>query len=185
MKAMWGKTVTMKIVTTSARTARRFLLTGIVGFVAMVLYPEYNQLFAQTTPATEEATKILGRCLQCHGEGIQMGDLDLHTRAAMMKGGTSGPAVVLGKADESILIQRVSGQKAPLMPMKPVAPLNAKEIEILKSWINQGAKWDSADAPATTSADSAKPAASPYGSYKERTFTEADRNWWAFKPPVR
>ena len=175
VKAMWGKSVTMQSVTAFAGTARRLVLLAILG---CSIYPEHNQLFAQSTP---EAAKILERCFQCHGQGVQMGGLDLHTRATMLKGGTSGAVVVPGNADASLLYQRVSGKVAPIMPMKPVAPLNAKELEVLKSWIDQGVKWDSADAPTQTTAA----AASPFGSYKERIFTDTDRNWWAFKPPVR
>src|SRR5271163_3349075 len=171
----------------SVTALTRSILPSLLGCGALILYPQHNQLFAQAVPASqaggEEAPKILARCLQCHGEGVQMGDLDLHTRAGMLKGGTSGPAIVPGKADASLLYQRVSGKVAPIMPMKPVAPLNAKELEIVKSWIDQGAKWESGEAPAPTATAAA--AASPYGSYKERTFTDADRNWWAFKPPVR
>ena len=171
----------MEVMTACARKANRAALLGLIGCTVLVLQPEHNQLFAQSTPPAAEAPKILERCFQCHGEGVQMGDLDLHNRAAMMKGGSSGAVVVPGNADGSILYQRVAGKVAPIMPMKPVAPLNAKELEIIKSWINDGAKWESGNAAPTAAAATA----SPYGSYKERTFTEADRNWWAFKPPVR
>src|SRR5271169_1580164 len=128
-----GELVTMEGITDCAWKARRAALLGLIGCTALVLQPAHNQLFAQTSPAAAEAPRILERCFQCHGEGVQMGELDLHNRAAMMKGGDSGAVVVPGNAEGSILYQRVAGKVAPIMPMKPVAPLNAKELEIIKS----------------------------------------------------
>jgi len=116
------------------------------------------------------------KCLQCHGEALKMGNLDLRTREAMLKGGDKGPALAPGKADESLLIHRVTGQVAPKMPMPPMPALTEQEVAILRDWIDQGAHW-------TTTTTQASPG---YASdYKEKTITEQDRQWWAFRKPVR
>src|SRR5436189_69231 len=47
-------------------------------------------------------------CVDCHGPDKQKGELRLDSRAAVLKGGESGPAVVPGKPDESDLIRRVA-----------------------------------------------------------------------------
>src|ERR1043166_2418185 len=135
--------------------------------------------FAQNRELSEkEVQPIVQRCLQCHGESLRMSDLDLRTREAMLKGGKTGAALVPGNAEGSTLYKRVAGLESPLMPMPPVPALNPQEIALIKDWINQGAKW-SASAPPPTSASTSG------NGYKEKTITDQDRQWWAFKKPVR
>src|SRR5260370_33354113 len=50
---------------------------------------------------------VLGRCTACHGLRRQEGGLDLHTRAAMLRGAKSGPGIVPGKPEESLAIKRI------------------------------------------------------------------------------
>jgi len=128
----------------------------------------------------------LKRCAQCHGPNLQMSQLNLTTREGMLKGGEKGPAIVPGNADASPLYRRISGLQTPAMPMAPVPALNAQEIELVKNWINQGAKWTDA-APVATSAANVAPGASVTypGGYTPRVITDQDRSWWAFKKPVR
>jgi hypothetical protein len=132
---------------------------------------------AQIREASEKVLPIFQRCFQCHGETLQMSGLDLRTRERILKGGESGPAVVPGNAAGSLLYKRITGAQLPLMPMAPVAPLSAQEIDWIKDWIDQGAKW-AGPAPAAAVAAAAGP-------YQERAITGQDRAWWAFKPPVR
>jgi hypothetical protein len=140
---------------------------------------------AQKAVSQQDVSAIIQRCFQCHGERLQASGLDLHTRVGMLKGGDSGPAVVPGNAAASLLIERVTGKIQPLMPMAPAAPLSAADIATLKDWIDQGAKWDSADAPLTSAANPALVAPSAFGGYKERQFTAEDRSWWAYQTPIR
>jgi hypothetical protein len=145
----------------------------------MVVVALQHRSAAQKTPLTEkDILPIVQRCFQCHGEGLQMSGLDLHTRAGMLKGGATGPAIIPGDSAGSLVVKRVAGEVQPVMPMPPVAALTAKEIATLKDWIDQGAKWEEASslAPAAPA-----PAAANYSptAYKEKQFTEADRKWWA------
>jgi hypothetical protein len=80
------------------------------------------------------------RCHACHqGEQAQAG-LALTSAAAMKKGGASGPALVAGDPDGSLLIQKVTGAK-PAMP--PIGePLAAAEAVMLRDWIAAGAPDD-------------------------------------------
>ena len=43
------------------------------------------------------------RCTVCHGKRLQEGDLDLRSLDSMLRGGKSGPALVPGKPDDSLL----------------------------------------------------------------------------------
>src|SRR5581483_1994570 len=59
---------------------------------------------------------------------------------AVRKGGNSGPAVVPGKASDSLLIRAVSGADG-VEPMPPKGPrLGAPEVALLRAWIDQGAR---------------------------------------------
>jgi hypothetical protein len=140
---------------------------------------------AQKPPVTQnEIQPILARCFQCHGDSIQMSKLDLRTRDGMLKGGEKGPAIVPGNAEASLLYKRITGQQQPIMPMQPVPALNPKEIALVKDWIDQGAQLNSTavSAPAPTLAPASTSAAA---GYKEKQFTDQDRQWWAFQKPVR
>ena len=89
---------------------------------------------------------ILSRhCWECHGAKRQESDLRLDARSTMLKGGDSGEAVVVpGKSQASRLIQLVTSTD-PDEVMPPEGDrLTAKEIALLKAWIDQGAKVPSA-----------------------------------------
>ena len=51
--------------------------------------------------------------MKCHGAGKLEGGLDLRGDPTMLKGGDSGPAVVLGKPEESLLVQRIESGEMP------------------------------------------------------------------------
>jgi hypothetical protein len=118
------------------------------------------------------------KCLQCHGEAVQMSNLDLRTRESMLEGGENGPAIVPGNAEASRLYRRVAGLEKPVMPMAPIPPLTSQEITALKSWIDQGAQYSNTKTVAATVKGYEK-------GYKEIVFTAEDRRWWAFRKPVR
>src|SRR6185369_7720233 len=60
---------------------------------------------------------------------------------AILAGGDNGPAVVAGKADKSLLMQAVRGESDLISQMPPKGgPLSAAEIDLLKRWIDAGAK---------------------------------------------
>ena len=58
----------------------------------------------------------------------------------MLRGGDSGPAIVPGNADESLLIRRITGSELGLR-MPPTGKLPENEMEVLRAWIDQGAEW--------------------------------------------
>ena len=66
----------------------------------------------------------------------------------MRKGGKRGPALVPGKADESLLFKLAAHRANPVMPpleKKNLKPLSPDELGLLKSWIDSGAIDDSAE----------------------------------------
>ncbi len=85
------------------------------------------------------------RCLGCHNGDKQRGGLRLDRASAVLKGGESlGPAIIPGKSETSPLIHVVAGLEDGFK-MPPEGPaLTAKEIGLLRAWIDQGAKWPAA-----------------------------------------
>ena len=81
---------------------------------------------------------LKARCAECHTNGKYKGSFSLDTREEILK----AKAVVPGKSGASELIRRVTSQDPEeRMPPKG-APLSAKEVELLRAWIDQGLRWD-------------------------------------------
>jgi hypothetical protein len=112
---------------------------------------------------------LQARCLQCHGADKQKADLDLRTRAAMLRGGEGGPVLQPGSAESSLIWVKVAADKMP--PGKD--KLTEAEKAVLRSWIESGAR---EDGTAVTAAP--EPAV-------DRQVTEEDRRFWSFRTPVR
>jgi hypothetical protein len=116
---------------------------------------------------------MLLRCGVCHGLRRQEAGLDLRTRASMLKGGKSGPAIVLGKPEKSLVLMRIhSGEMPPNKRLLEVSvkPMSVDEIDQLTHWIKQGAP------EVVIAADVATTVPDPL-------VTDRDRDFWAFRPP--
>src|SRR5262245_4147540 len=50
---------------------------------------------------------MLRHCTTCHNQRRREGGLDLRTKAAMLQGGKSGPALVPGKPEKSLILQKI------------------------------------------------------------------------------
>ena len=103
---------------------------------------------AQLAAATPEAEffeskvrpVLAGRCYGCHAENATAG-LRLDSRAGLLDGGRSGPAIVPGDPEGSILLHAVHGIKG-RMAMPPGGQrVAAHEVEALEQWIAMGAPW--------------------------------------------
>ena len=90
-----------------------------------------------------EVRNILERsCISCHGAESQKGGLRLDTLSLAKEGGDSGPAIVPGNKDESLLLERIHlpVDDDEIMPPKE-GPLSAEFKDILNRWIETGANW--------------------------------------------
>jgi mono/diheme cytochrome c family protein len=80
------------------------------------------------------------KCYSCHGARKAKGRLRVDSIDAMLKGGDSGPAIVAGKSKDSPLIQSLTGDgDIKRMPPKGRG-LPKEQIELLKKWVDAGAK---------------------------------------------
>lgn len=122
----------------------RSVLPRILGFLSISL------AIADAAPVSfrsEIAPLLQRRCATCHNEENAKGHYRLDTFHLLRKAGDSEfPPVVDGKADESELY-RLLLEPSPedRMPQK-AEPLPPEEIELIKRWLNEGAKSD-ADNP--------------------------------------
>src|SRR5205085_2453119 len=118
--------------------------------------PDFSLFEAKIRPVLVE------RCYECHGETKQKGGLRLDSKAALLKGGDSGPIIVLGKPAESLLVKALRYED-PKMPPKGRLPESV--VTDFVKWIEQGAP-DPRD-----------------GSVAAKTidFAEA-RRFWSFRP---
>jgi hypothetical protein len=114
---------------------------------------------------------LQARCAACHGKDKESG-LDLRTREGLLKGGSRGPAIKPGDADESLLYRFVAGEEKPRMPMGE--ELSEYQIGLLKQWIDKGAVWEEIE-----TSGQEKVYASP------NPITDERRNYWAFRKPSR
>jgi hypothetical protein len=85
-------------------------------------------------------------CFACHGpdESKAKAGLRLDLRTLALKGGESGPAIVPGNPEKSLLLERISLAHSDDDHMPPTAkkpPLNSKQKELLRQWIIEGAEW--------------------------------------------
>ncbi|MDR3636505.1 MAG: PSD1 and planctomycete cytochrome C domain-containing protein [Isosphaeraceae bacterium] len=154
---------------------------GILAFSALFETRANRPAYAQSPAAPrrepgfeQEIVPLLkAHCLKCHGSAKREGGLDLRTKTDMLKGGDSGPALVPGAVDESLLYTVLSQGE---MPPKPNARLTVAQVALIKDWVVAGAPAPHAGA--------APPAVVKGG--------EPGRPHWAFQglarpnaPPVR
>jgi len=83
---------------------------------------------------------LVENCQKCHGEKQQKGGLRLDSIAAVLKGGDTGPAIVPGDPQKSLLVHAISydpdGYKMP-----PTGKLSDEAIAALTEWVRRGAPW--------------------------------------------
>src|SRR3954463_13115130 len=109
---------------------------------------------------------LVKRCYDCHGEKKKKGSLRMDDISFIKEGGDSGPALVPGKPEESLMIKAIHrGDPDFLMPPKEALP--AEEVAVLEKWVKLGAPWP---------ANAGRPAVDQFG------FTAAARAFWCFQP---
>ncbi|MBX3096028.1 MAG: DUF1553 domain-containing protein [Fimbriimonadaceae bacterium] len=135
---------------------------ALIPFVlAPALLANRPAISPQSGPVTFEKDVLpifRAHCTNCHEEGNDSGFLDLTNRELILEGGRSGPGVIPGDPEKSILLRRVLGLDGkPQMP-KGFGPISDEKMATIRVWISQGAL------------------ATPAGT---------DTRHWSYIPPVR
>jgi len=103
-------------------------------------------------------------CFDCHGAGDELkAKLDLRQKRTALRGGKTGPAIVAGHPEESMLLERIAAGEMP--PGAKKVP--REQVAVIERWLSEGA--------ATLGAE---PASLPPGI----DITPLDREFWAFQP---
>jgi cytochrome c553 len=118
---------------------------------------------------------LLLRCTVCHGAHVKEGDLDLRSKEAMLKGGKSGPAIVPGRPEESLLLKKIRSEEMP--PRRRVVevsikPIEPAEVAVIERWIAAGAP----ESPIGPDVATTEP---------DPLVSDEDRQFWSFQPPRR
>ena len=80
------------------------------------------------------------KCFSCHGANKQEGGLRLDAASLIQRGGDSGPILVAGKPEQSLLLRRITaGDEDRMPPASEGAALTQQEIQHLQHWISSGA----------------------------------------------
>jgi mono/diheme cytochrome c family protein len=106
---------------------------------------------------------LAANCYGCHTDS-RMGGLRLDSAEAVAKGGKSGPPIVPGKPDESLLVQAIRRTHERLK-MPPAGKLPDSDIAAIVQWIKDGAVYPEGAPPVKT-----------------ETITPEQRAFWSFQP---
>jgi hypothetical protein len=93
---------------------------------------------------------LVKNCYTCHSANTNgKGGLRVDDRAGLLRGGSSGPAVVPGDPEKSLLLQAVN-HTGDVTSMPPKKHLSAEELADLTRWIKEGAAWPQAELAIST-----------------------------------
>jgi len=131
-------------------------------------YNRGEQPTAAASPTTHFETVIAPilaqRCSSCHSATKQKGELALHTREAILKGGEYGPVIVPGNVKDSELVTRLrlSIDDDEHMPPRAKPQPTEQEITAIEAWIASGASFtDLSVSPGAASSEVVPRAKSP------------------------
>ena len=87
------------------------------------------------------------KCYACHGAGAAnlFAGLRLDSRAGLLRGGDSGPAIVPQDSAGSLLLKALRGEAK--TPMPPTGRLPEERIAAIAAWVDAGAPWPEENAP--------------------------------------
>jgi len=77
------------------------------------------------------------KCVKCHGATNPKGELDLASISGLRRGGESGSVIKSGDAQESTLFKKLTSGE---MPPDEADALTAEQIDVVRQWIDSGAK---------------------------------------------
>jgi len=79
-------------------------------------------------------------CVACHTADEAQGSLVMTSYDLLMRGGESGPAITAGVPTSSRLFLMASGKREPIMPPDDAEGPSDAELQMIATWIEQGAK---------------------------------------------
>lgn len=90
--------------------------------------------------------ELMDTCGRCHNDRQKRSGLSVTSFEKLMQGGTSGRVIIAGSLEGSRLWRLVNGDDTPVMPAGNQTGITRKWYNNLKTWIEEGAKFDGDDA---------------------------------------
>jgi mono/diheme cytochrome c family protein len=112
----------------------------------VTLVPAHPQENRSGNFASDIRPILAARCYPCHGPELQQNGLRLDSLAAILKGSANGSVVIPGDSEKSPLVRRILGLDRPQMPHGG-PPLSADDVELIRKWIDQGARGPDSGGP--------------------------------------
>lgn len=130
------------------------VIAAILGFGSLLSVnaqePETREFSSEDLEWFEREVRPLfaEHCSSCHStnSGTSKGGLNLDSLDAMRAGGESGPAIVPGEPDESLLIEAIRRES---FEMPPEKALSARDQATFEKWVSIGAPWPKSNIAAT------------------------------------
>ena len=119
---------------------------------------------------------LVTHCQDCHSGEEPESRFSVEFREAFLTGGEFGPSVKLGKPKESLLISAIKHDE--FLKMPPTEKLSSAQVIDFTRWVEMGLPW-----PAEKDTVAANIGKS--GDALTATFTDEQREYWAFQKPVQ
>jgi len=112
-----------------------------IGYFAVCMTFFSSGAFAEDVDYRRDVYPIFEKyCLACHTVDEAQGSLVMEPYEALMRGGDSGPAITIGVPSSSRFFMMASKKLEPVMPPDDAEGPNEAELQMIASWIEQGAK---------------------------------------------
>ena len=123
----------------------RILLSGVALAISFFANAISAQTLEEVSYKNDVRPILHDYCLSCHqpgGKGYEASGLDMRTYQSLMKGTKFGSVIKPGDSFTSILNTLVEGRAhaSIKMPLGMEGGLSKKNVDILKKWVDQGAK---------------------------------------------
>jgi mono/diheme cytochrome c family protein len=155
------------------------IASGLLTMAMAIVAPA--RVWAQEDERARQAYQVLKtHCFECHGES-RKGGLDLRTQATLIKGGAGGRVVVPHEPARSrlYLLASHADPDEVMPPKRPKIPDD--DLEAIRMWIEDGASLGDVEEAAPDDKKSPELLAK----LEDRPITPEEREYWAFKRPVR
>ncbi|MEZ5941878.1 MAG: PSD1 and planctomycete cytochrome C domain-containing protein [Planctomycetaceae bacterium] len=129
---------------------RLFLCSLTLLAMTSAAWSAENEFLAEQLEFFEKQVRplLVEHCFECHAGEKVKGGLSLQSRAATLKGGDTGPAVVPGDLKSGELLAAL--EYDPLgYQMPPAGKLSDKQIAVFRRWVEMGAPWPHEEGDAT------------------------------------
>ena len=125
----------------SSDVAGRFCPYCLLLLAGCIFLPYSDVDGGEMVDYLRDVKPILGkRCYACHGPLKQEAGLRLDSASSILRGSESGTIVERGDVAASLILELLTGEEGTRMPPEGEgSPVPPREIEVIKTWIQQGA----------------------------------------------